>query len=246
MATEETTGSDFIPDTLFHTCLTVNEHSGETSEAVPRVYILGTHATVEAAKRFASGVIPTLGYDREDFDVYEERSRDTEEWEHGDGVVVYAKAPAGQEFLVGIDTKLNTEDLRASNDGSIVLPHGIDHLHYLLQTTIEYRADRAASTEIQGAYTKRNDALEAAKWCLLIDGGTEADFAQFDSRGDLDQPEDWPYGEDVLIHAVAQTGENYLITLRTPPAAYLRHSKDGPKHHKAQAPRLSVRKTKTA
>ena len=35
----------------------------------------------------------------------------------------------------------------------------------------------------------------------------------------------WPFGEDVLVHAVAQTGENYTVAVRTPPEAHKAHAK---------------------
>jgi hypothetical protein len=223
----------FVPEFLYHTYLKVDEHGVETKEVIPRFYVLGTHATVESAKNSAATVIPKLGYEESDFDIYEERPKVGGEWKHGDGVVVYAKAPAGQEFFVGIDTKLNSGDLPAKEDGSLVLPQGVDHLHYVLQTVIEYRGDdQAATTEIQGSYVKRTVALEGAKSCLLDSDITEGDFAEYDARDDLGERDDWPYGEDVLVHAVANSGENYLVSVKSPPSAYLRHSKHKGKSHK--------------
>ena len=210
--------SEFVPDSLYHTSLVVNEHGVETTSVIPKYYVIGTHATVESAKKFALSVLPNLGYEKSDFADYEERPRDVEEWSRGEGVVVYAKAAPGQEFKVIIDTKDNSGKLRASSaDGSMVLPSGVDHLNYLVQTTIDYRADRKASNEIQGAYVAREDALKAAKGLLLVEGTKESDYAEFDSRENLDEPKDWAYGDDVLVHAVEETGENYLISLKTPP-----------------------------
>lgn len=218
MALDESATPDLVPDLLYHTCLTVIDPGTDK----PQVYVLSSHSTIEAAKKSAVEAIPKLGFDKDEFEVYQEQIHATENWEHGGGVVVYAKTPAGQDFLVGTDTKANAESLEVNADGTLALPHGIDHLHYVLQTTIDYKGRPAVFTEIQGAYTKRSDALEAAKKCLLSDDVTVADYAQYDQRDLLKPPEDWPFGEDVLVHAVANTGENFLISLTTPPKAYLR------------------------
>lgn len=229
MAPTKTSESNIVPEFLHHTCFTVDEHDIETTKDIPRLYVIATHATIKAAKEFAHHALRSMGYDKADFAVYQEQTPGAEGWAHGDGVIVYAKAPAGQEFFVSIDTTLNTENLCALEDGSMILPHGADHLQYILQTKIDYRADRTVTTQVQGAYVKRNDAIEAARWCLLVDGPDDAEalYDQFDAREDLSVPEDWPFGEDVFVHAVAYTGENFLVSLRTPPAAYLKLSKHG-------------------
>ncbi|CAG9988122.1 unnamed protein product [Clonostachys byssicola] len=222
MAPGNTSDNAFIPEFLYHTCLTINEHHIQTLADIPRLYVLGSHGTLESAKQFALEALATLGYKEEDFAIYQTRPHDAEEWDHGNGTIVYAKAPAGQEFLVRIDTKLNIEDLPASvSDGSLYLPRGTDHLHFIVQTQIKYNADRAVSSEIQGAYLKRNDAIEAATWCLLGEStDLKSDYAQFEIKKNLEPKADWPFGEDVLIHAVTQTGENYLISLVTPPTSH--------------------------
>jgi len=216
-----------IPELLYHTYLRVNSGEPGSPKAIPDVYVLATYGTLNAAKQFALGAISTLGYARDDFDTYEERPKNAEQWQHGDGVLVYAKAPAGHEFIVGLDTKPNTGDLRATTEGSLMLPDGADHLHYILQTMVDYNTDRKANTEIEGAYTRRNDAIEAAKRCLLDEDQTEADFEQFDTRESLNlkTEADWPFGENVLVHAIKPTGENYFVSVGTPPEAKVKHGK---------------------
>merc|ERR1711937_560691 len=84
-----------IPELLYHTYLRVNSGEPGSPKAIPDVYVLATYGTLNAAKQFALGAISTLGYARDDFDTYEERPKNAEQWQHGDGVLVYAKAPAG-------------------------------------------------------------------------------------------------------------------------------------------------------
>ncbi|KAI8648973.1 hypothetical protein NCS55_01470300 [Fusarium keratoplasticum] len=140
-----------VPELLYHTVLTVIDYSQELSGPTSSVYVLGTHSILEAAKACATSALQELDYEPEDFTEYAVCL--SKPWEHGDGVLVFARAPGGQVFLVRIDTTLNNESLLASPDGTIVLPQGCDTLHYVLQTTIDYNMDRAGSvplTKVQG------------------------------------------------------------------------------------------------
>jgi len=174
------------PELLYHTTLTVTDYRAETSGSRKTVYVLGTHGTIESAKEFSLAALSLLGYKEDDFEQYEKHRPDVP-WTHGDGMVVFAKAPAGQEFLVGIDTKPNDAKLKADAHGQIVLPPGVPHLHYVLQTTIDYNRDRSGSyqtTEIEGCYTRREDAIAAARKCLE-QLQTSDEFAQYDERENL-------------------------------------------------------------
>ncbi|KAH7243884.1 hypothetical protein FSOLCH5_013517 [Fusarium solani] len=208
------------PELLFHTTLTVIDYHKDSVGAKRSVYILGTHATVEAAKVFAARALHELRYEPGDFEEYATRSS-SEEWKHGDGVLVYAKAPAGQVFLIGVDTTPNNESLPANPDGSVMLPKGVESLHYVVQTTIDYNKDRTGcvqETEIEGSYIHRADAFSAAQKCL-----DPADFAEYDTIGDM--VGEWPFGEDVVVHAVTETGQNTTVAVTTVPGAHKRHDK---------------------
>ncbi|KAJ2904350.1 uncharacterized protein MKZ38_008266 [Zalerion maritima] len=217
-----------VPELLYHTTLTVIDYYVDTSGSTRKVFVLGTHTQLDKAKEFAVGALKELGYEADDFAEYVVR-KPGEEWKHGDGVIVYTKAEAGQEFLVGIDTKDNTEKLPEGRDGQLELPRGVDHLHYVLQTKIDYNQDRSGtfqSTEIEGCYIKRADAFAAARKALASGEGAleRDDFAQYDERKDGAEST-WPFGEDVLVHAIAQTGENYTVAVRTVPGAHKQHAK---------------------
>lgn len=216
-----------VPDLLFHTLLTVIDFHADTSGSTRTVYILGTHTSVTAAKAFAQACLTHLGYAPDDFTTYA-TAADTPpaEWTHGDGVAVYAKAPAGQEFIVSIDTTPNNENLPEGQNFQLELPKGFDHLHYVLQTKTDYNQDKSGAyqtTEIEGCYVRRADAESAAKMALA-----EMDkqgFSQYDERDTEDEKGQWPFGEDVLVHAVAETGENYSVRVTTVPGAHKRLSK---------------------
>jgi len=226
-----------IPELLYHTTLTVIDYHVDTSGSTRGVYVLGTHTTLESAKAFSLTALQGLGYEEDDFAEYKTRSKKPptdegeEGWPYGDGVLVYAKAPAGQEFLVSLDTKPNTENLPedvASGDHVLKLPQGFGHLHYVLQTKIDYNQDKSGAfqtTEIEGCYMRRADALSAARGALAeLD---RESFSQYDERDDEKEAGDWPFGDDVVVHAVAETGENYSVCVRTVPGAHKRYKKKG-------------------
>ncbi|CAK7212953.1 hypothetical protein SBRCBS47491_001638 [Sporothrix bragantina] len=218
-----------IPELLYHTTLTVLGKDTDASAVTRNVYVLGTHSTVEAAKAFSATALEALNYEPTDFVQYNVHDGKSP-WTHGDGVVVYAKAPAGQEFIVGIDTTPNDQSLLAGPNGTIKLPVSPDNptpcLHYVLQTMVDYQKQAEGTfekTEIEGCYLHCADACAAAKNCLK---NTGYDFAQYDQRNDLGEVEDWPFGEDVIVHAVSQTGENFSVSVRTIPGAHKKLSKN--------------------
>lgn len=209
--------SKLVPEQLFHTVLTVIDYSHDASGANRTLFVLKTHGTLAAAKKYASHALEAVNFTAEDFEVYRVRADEdpAKPWAHGDGVLVFARSFDGHEFLVGIDTTPNNEALTATADGEIVLPEGAKFLHYLLQITVDYNADRSGSsqtTEIEGTYVHRADAWTAAHVSL-----DPTEFAEFDRRGDAQFVEEWPFGEDVAVHAVSETGQNYFIAVKRPP-----------------------------
>ncbi|RSL81334.1 hypothetical protein CDV31_017045 [Fusarium ambrosium] len=207
-------------DLLYHTTLTVIDYREDPSGAKHSAYVLATHASIEAAKTFARDALHLLKYEPDDFEEYSVYSS-SHEWKHGDGVVVYARAPAGQVFQIGVRTTPNNESLLANPNGTVVLPKGADVLHYVVQTTVDYNKDRtgcAQEADIQGSYVLRADALAAAKSCLAQENLVEYDL--WDEFKD-----EWPFGEDVVVHAVSETGQNHTVAVTTIPGAHKRHSK---------------------
>jgi hypothetical protein len=213
-----------IPELLYHVTLTVVDYHTDESGATRSIYPLGTFGSLKAAKSFAETGLEGLGYYQEDFDEFAAQSQMRDSWTHGDGIIVYARAPAGQVFVVGIDTTENTGRFPLAADGkTLVLPDGSNVLHYVMQTTINYNDDRTGSkqhTDIEGVYAHHADAQIAA--CKTLDA---QDFADYHVR-DIDGPvQDWPYGEDVFVHAVADDGRNCIVAVRTVPGAHQAHGK---------------------
>jgi hypothetical protein len=240
-------------------------------------------------------------------------------WPYGDEVLVYAKAPAGQEFLIGVVETPNTENLasggpvygntpllphhhhKSSQSKSKAQSHNIksassspmspmspksesvplgyaksiekdekdeksedeEELSYVIQTKTDYnqalgggggqpqpttaRPRRRSSItrlfqacEIEGCFPHKSEAINFARhW--LTNKKSSGMFVQYDERDDMTTPrslaqekeEDddendghqWPFGEDVLVHAVAATGENYCVAVRTAEGARERFGK---------------------
>jgi hypothetical protein len=213
-----------IPELLYHVTLTVVDYHTDESGATRSTYPLGTFGSLKAAKSFAETGLEGLGYQKDDFDQFSARPQMHDPWTHGDGTIVYARAPAGQVFVVGIDTTQNTERLPLAGDGkTLVLPDGSNVLHYVMQTTINYNEDRTGSkqrTDIEGVHVHRTDAQIAARRTL-----DAQEFTDYRERASDDPEEDWPYGEDTIIHAVADNGMNCTVSVRTVPGAHKAHKK---------------------
>lgn len=115
-----------VSEFLYHIKRTITDYHEDRSGATRIVDILGSFTELAAAKKAAFSALASEGYLRDDFEKYESKNEvDLEEWKHGDGVVIFAKAPAGQEFEVRLDTKPNTLKLKGDAAGEVE-----GHLHY--------------------------------------------------------------------------------------------------------------------
>jgi hypothetical protein len=108
------------PESLFHVKRTVIDYFKDKSGATRTTDILGTFVDLAAAKNAAHEALASEGYLKNDFESYEVKGEtDPEHWSYGDGVLVFAKAPAGQEFEVGLDTKQNTLKFKGNASGEV-------------------------------------------------------------------------------------------------------------------------------
>ena len=227
-----------IPEELYHTTLTVvdphNVHPDPTGAPVRHsTYPLATYATREAADQFASKALRELKYETSDFEVYQDKttaaSPEAEEWAHGGNTIVYAKTAGGQEFYIQVEGRTNKEHIAIATDGSgqIQYPTGCEHLSYVFVTESDYR-DESVKTSLEGCFYHRPSAVAAAKDALLGEGRVKKNqLAQYDERKTLDgsEAQDWPFGEDVVVHAVGSKGENFTVAIKTVPGAHRHHAK---------------------
>jgi hypothetical protein len=235
---DSTSGSspqDTIPELLYHTVLTVVDYSHDASGASRTIYILATHGTHEAAKAYAAQSLEKLNFEADDFQKYEVRglgsNRAGKSWVYGDGVIVFARSLDGQEFRASIYPTKNRESLRANvQDGKVILPEGAQFLHYVVQTIVDYHVDRSGGQQqmvILGVYLHRADAWVAAHKSL-----DPEDYVEYDCRGDAEFVEQWPFGENVAVHAISEWGLNHLVAVTTPP----QHKHDIKRHGMRRRP----------
>jgi len=207
-----------VSELLYHVLRTIIDFARDKSGATQTTDVFGTFTDLAAAKAAARSVLPSEGYSKEDFTQYEENDG-TKEWKYREGGMVFAKALSGEEFQVYLDTKPNLLRFKGNASGKVE-----GHLHYVLQTTIYYNKDSTGgvqTTEVEGTYPTRKAAREAAKTTLLDDEVTKESFAQYD---EIDaEKDDWPYGEDVWVHAVAETGENFKVSVKAQPHSHPHH-----------------------
>lgn len=118
-----------IAELLYHVKRTIIDFAHDRSGATQTTDILGTFTDLATAKAAARSVLATEGYLKDDFEMYEENDG-TKEWKHGDGAIVFAKAPAGQEFIVRLDTTPNPLNFKSNASSEVE-----GHLHYGMHST---------------------------------------------------------------------------------------------------------------
>jgi len=211
MASKEETGSS---DVLYNVKRTIIDYMSDPSGATRITDVLATYVSLPAAKSYAYQSLDKTGYKKDDFAIWEEKDT-AKTWNYPDGVLVHAKGESGVVAEVAIDTTPNLHNLKGNKQDLVE-----GHLQYVVQTTIDYDADRSGerqTTSIEGVYTTRDAARKAARNVLLdkSDDVTKESFAEYDEREDGDA--EWAYGENTWVHAVGPTGSNYLVAVLTQP-----------------------------
>ncbi|TID20774.1 hypothetical protein E2P81_ATG05402 [Venturia nashicola] len=200
-------------EALYTIKTTLKDLHHDSSGALQQVQIAGTYTDLTKAKEAAKNALYTLGYSNEDLTTYIVKdASNIESWSHGDGVLVHAAAPSGEQFSVCIETSPNTLNGNIHIDAESSKLN--DKLTYVLQTTIHYDIDASGAkreTTIEGIYLSRPAAVESARKTLLEgDVVTKESFKEWD---EFEAQEDWSWGEDVVVHAVAGNGQNFEVSV---------------------------------
>lgn len=116
--------SDYVPELIYHVKRSIIDFAVDPSGSTQTTDILSTFTDLTAAKAAAHTALLQEGYLKKDFAKYEENNG-TEKWKHEDATMVIARAPAGQEFKVSLDTTLNKFPFRVDHSSKV-----IDHLEY--------------------------------------------------------------------------------------------------------------------
>lgn len=192
------------PEQLYHILFITSHLQKDPNGRFQKLRIPGTYISLESAKTAAHQCLFDAGYEREWFKKYE-TGMDNE-----DGQVVLAVAPAGSTYRVRIATTPNTvgKPLSKHEDGRITTD-----LYYVVETKAVLEVEENRDINIEGIFTSYRDARDYALRVLLNaeDGVSKETFAEYDEA----EPglADCGYGDNMLVHAVGNNGENFLISV---------------------------------
>ena len=116
--------SQHTPELLYHVKRTIIDFAADPSGSTQTTDILSTFTDLTTAKAAAHTALLQEGYVKDDFTQYEENDG-TERWKYEDAMMVLARAPAGQEFKVSLDTTLNKFPFKVDSSSKVT-----DHLQY--------------------------------------------------------------------------------------------------------------------
>jgi len=193
-------------ENVYHVMVTSINLKKDAAGSAQDVSIRGTYTSLASAKKASLSTLQNLGYEKDFFTTYDVRSEYSGDWPHGDGVQVYAAVPGSDILTVEIQTTPNKLDFTGDEKGKVA-----EQLWYVLQTIIHYNLDASGAKRdsvIEGMYEATEQAKQAALTVLLDNDVSKEDFAEYD---EFHGQNDWPYGETVVVHAVGQTGENFLV-----------------------------------
>lgn len=193
------------PEQLYHIVLITSHLQKDPNGKFQKIRIPGTYISLASAKAAAHRCLFDAGYEREWFKIFH-TSHEREE----DGQVVHAVSPSGSTYRVRILTTPNTIDkpLFAHDDGRVTIG-----LYYVLQIKAGLEDEEYRDINIEGTFTSYSTARDCALQVLLDseDGITEESFAVYDKAGPGQT--DCGYGDNIIVHAVGNYGENFLISV---------------------------------
>jgi hypothetical protein len=200
-------------DFIYHLML-LKSHLNTPNVETEKFRILGTYKSPAKAKDAAHRCLFEGGYEREWFPTFETKPEVLEGLaeSHGTGLVVYAVAADDTVFRVCISTSPNNLYLTTDNeDGRIPLP-----LYYAVQTTVPYcnhGRKPAYDTHIEGTFKSLAEAREFASTLLLSaeHGITASSYQEYCEADPTER--DCGYGENVIVHAIGDSGQNYLVSV---------------------------------
>merc|ERR1712230_37672 len=175
-------------ENLYHILFSVSNSPKDVNEEVEKLRICGTFTDLKAAKASAHKTLFEAGYKQEWFTEYDTQPQefDKHNIKRTTGLCVYAVAPDKTVFRISVATTPNVQGFQAA---------GGDHkihfdLYHVVQTNVEYSEDESG---------------------LARETNVEGSFKTYDEAGPNDK--DCGYGENVIVHAVGQNGENILVSV---------------------------------
>jgi hypothetical protein len=211
---QNTSASKANPENLYHIILTTEHVENDPNSETEKIRILGTYGSLVAAKAAAHSCLFDAGYGREWFFKYEGNPTPLRSYSTYQRIslIILAMAPDGTTFRVCINTTPNLGNLTTENgDGRIAI-----ELYHVVQTKFKYtgcEGEQHRDINIEATFTTYDKARSFAHSVLLSEDNhvTKKSFAQYDEAGWNDR--EGRFGENVVIHAVGFSGENYLISV---------------------------------
>ena len=204
-------------DRNYHILITSSHLTKDPNQQVEKLRIVGTYDSLPLAKAAAHRALFDAGYEAEFFKAYGVSADFFDKQDipvqDRDGLLVFAVAQDGTIFQVRIVTTPNdAEWTHQFEDGRIC-----KELYYVVQTTASYRdcseSKNSRVHNIKGVFDSYEEARKSALSALanVADGMTKESYAQYDEVAANET--DCGYGENVLVHAVGQDGENLLVSV---------------------------------
>lgn len=209
MVQENQVDSEFV----YHVVLMTSQSKGSGGQN-EKVRILGTYTSVGKAKDAAHRSLFESGYEREWFSTFETNPEVLEGFSvsQGVGLAVYAVATDGAVFRVRITTSPNNLRLTTDNeDGRVPIS-----LYYVVQTNVPYCTHErrsARDTNVEGTFKSYAEARKFASTLLLSeeDGIRASSYQDYCEAGPNER--DCEYGNNVIVHAIGESGENYFVSV---------------------------------
>ncbi|GFF61438.1 hypothetical protein IFM51744_10684 [Aspergillus udagawae] len=204
-----------IPEHLYHIILATSHITKNPNNIVEKVRIPGTYTSLLAAKAAAHSCLFDAGYEREFFTEYEVNPAVFEkpDFVERPGLAIRAVAADGSTCRVRIQTTPNNKCLTTDlEDGRISIP-----LYYVIETAVVYDEEKDTTSvrdlNIEGTFKTYDEAWAFAKQVLLSkeDKVTKDSFAEYDEAAPGEK--NCGYGKNVIVHAVSNYGENFLISV---------------------------------
>lgn len=204
---------------FFHTILSLRDVQRPGPD---RVFPLGTHIDLGAAKDNARIALADLGYHADDFVKFEV----VKDSEIEDGLALRAKAVNDCDVWVGIKTTPFDERLASYTPE---IPGVYNQLQYVIRTIRGVNPDgleMGQNVEIEGVYLDWTDATQAVQQ-RLAKGTSDGSIERYEQRLSPDnEGDEWPYGGSIVAHAVESTGANHYIAIETVAGAHRWHKKN--------------------
>lgn len=194
--------------------LLISHFAHDPNSLVEKVRVIGSYDNLKHANAAAHRCLFEAGFRREWFEQYETSPEFFEKNNvaQREGLAVLAVEPTGTTYRARVLPSPNSGKFTTTlEDGRIP-----DQLYHVLKTKVEYEVEESGEvrdTSVEGTYATYDEARGFAAKVLLSPEKniTKETFAQWDEAGPGER--DCGYGENVIVHATGNDGENFLVSI---------------------------------